>query len=121
MNVATGQIISRTTGPALCFGAIFGIACLFIISCSFASSQTAIKDKDRKKNFGKSLDKFKKKIGDTSGKDKKNDAPGDDVIRVETNMVVTDVLVVNPKGNALIGLKKEDFVITENGVPQEIE
>src|SRR5206468_11604795 len=67
------------------------------------------------------LEKFRKKKIENKGEDKKMDVPGDDVIHVETNMVVTDVLVLNPKGNALVGLKSSDFVVTDNGMPQELE
>jgi VWFA-related protein len=35
-------------------------------------------------------------------------------------LVVNDVLVVNQKGNLIAGLKKEDFIVTENGEPQDI-
>ena len=42
---------------------------------------------------------------------------GHETIKVETNLVVSDVLVLNDKGNALIGLKSSDFIITDNGVP----
>src|SRR5690348_13424927 len=90
---------------------------LTLLAQSKPLSQSPVKD--RRKNFGKSLDRFKQKPADRSIH--KVDSPDDDVIRVATNMVVTDVLVVNQKGKALLGLKKDDFVITENGVPQDME
>jgi len=36
-------------------------------------------------------------------------------------MVVNDVLVTNQKGDLIIGLRKDDFVVTEDGVPQKVE
>lgn len=45
----------------------------------------------------------------------------DDVIRVETNLVVNDVYVADRQGKVVTGLKKQDFVVTEDGKPQSIE
>lgn len=48
-------------------------------------------------------------------------AADDDVIKIETNLVVSDILVLDKKGRSVQGLKKEDFIITENGEAQNIE
>ena len=45
----------------------------------------------------------------------------DDVIRVSSNLVNFDVMVRDKKGKAVRDLKAEDFVVTENGVKQNIE
>ncbi len=45
----------------------------------------------------------------------------DEVLRVDTTMVVNGVQVLDRKGRFVKGLKKKDFIITENGEPQEIE
>jgi VWFA-related protein len=45
---------------------------------------------------------------------------GDEVVRVETSLVVCDVLVLDKQGKPVSGLKREDFVITEDGKPQEV-
>src|SRR2546422_1898398 len=43
------------------------------------------------------------------------------VIKTQVDMVVADVLVTRPKsGRAVSGLKKEDFVLFEEGVQQQI-
>lgn len=83
-------------------------------------AQRSKKDADKDK-FGKSLKKFenkalrvKNKIGTPSSSD-------DEIIAVRTDLVMTDTLVIDPKGGIVIGLKKEDFVVTEDGVRQEIE
>jgi VWFA-related protein len=44
----------------------------------------------------------------------------DDVIRINTNMVNSPVLVVGRNGKYVPSLNREDFVLLENGVPQEI-
>ncbi|MEO8379641.1 MAG: VWA domain-containing protein [Acidobacteriota bacterium] len=41
--------------------------------------------------------------------------------KIEVNAVLLDVIVTDPKGNQILGLTKDDFVVKENGVPQEIE
>jgi len=44
----------------------------------------------------------------------------DEVVRVETSLVACDVLVMDKSGRAVRGLSAKDFVVTEEGVPQEI-
>jgi VWFA-related protein len=46
--------------------------------------------------------------------------PEDDVVRVETNLVTTPVSVLDRDGRFIPGLRKKDFKIFENGVPQAI-
>ena len=41
--------------------------------------------------------------------------------RVEVNAVLIDAVVTDPQGNQILGLDKNDFVITENGVPQPVD
>jgi VWFA-related protein len=43
-----------------------------------------------------------------------------DVIRVDTSLVTSDLLVLDPKGNAITGLTAADFLVRENGAPQSI-
>jgi VWFA-related protein len=45
----------------------------------------------------------------------------DDVIRVNSNLVNVDVMVKDKKGKPITDLKAEDFVLSENGVRQNIE
>jgi VWFA-related protein len=93
-----------------------------VLLCFVASlpiySQPVLKEQNRIKDFGKSLKKYEKKDGKETDK---TDTKNDETIRVETNLVVNDVLVVNQKGNLIAGLKKEDFIVTENGEPQDVE
>jgi VWFA-related protein len=44
----------------------------------------------------------------------------DEVIKVTSNLVNLDVMVKDKKGKAITDLKAEDFVLSENGVPQTI-
>src|SRR6266568_5069405 len=48
-------------------------------------------------------------------------ADDDNVIKVTSNLVSLDVIVKDKKGKAITDLKREDFTVSENGVPQKIE
>src|SRR5258705_1899542 len=54
-------------------------------------------------------------------KDQKKSTDEDEVIRVTSNLVNLDVIVKDKKGKIITDLKKEDFIVTENGVPQNIQ
>jgi VWFA-related protein len=90
-------------------------------------SQSTAKEKPKLKNFGESLKRLNwdpqlnaavetklankaVKVGD-----------GEDVVKVETSLVVSDVLVLDQRGQAVTGLTANDFVITEEGKPQKVE
>jgi Ca-activated chloride channel homolog len=47
-------------------------------------------------------------------------SPDDELIKVETNLVTTPVSVLDRQGRFIPGLKKRDFKIFEDGVPQTI-
>jgi VWFA-related protein len=44
----------------------------------------------------------------------------DDVVKVETSLVVCDVLVLDKQGKTVPGLTQHDFLVTENDKPQQI-
>jgi VWFA-related protein len=105
------QVILHSAPP------IWRIVCVVLISAVFTFSQTLEQEKPKIRNFGKSLEKKKNKSEDREIIQKTDD---EDVIKVETNLVRTDVLVLDQNGRAVLGLKQEDFIITENDIPQEI-
>lgn len=41
--------------------------------------------------------------------------------KIDVNAVLLDVIVTDNRGNQILGLSKDDFVVKEDGVPQEIE
>jgi VWFA-related protein len=51
------------------------------------------------------------------GQDKSDE---DEVIKVDTNLVVLNVAVTDAKGNSVTGLKRADFKVFDNGVEQDI-
>jgi VWFA-related protein len=78
------------------------------------------------KAFGSSLDRLQwdpEKQVAVEIKDpnlKREDESNEDVVRIETRLVVSNVLVVDQKGRAVEGLKQDDFLVTEDGEPQQI-
>lgn len=54
-------------------------------------------------------------------KEPQKPAGEEEVIRVSSNLVNLDVMVKDKKGKAITDLKAEDFVLSENGVLQNIE
>jgi len=80
------------------------------------------------KTFGSSLEKYrnknqknKKQQPDSQENRKVEESNDGEVIRVKSDLVVNDVLVTDQNRNVITGLKKDDFIVTENSVPQTIE
>ena len=100
---------------------------LFFVPCSFGQTpsvsptpaQSAPPEMPRTRNFGSSLKRYGKK--DRKKTQTTNNERDDDVVRVSTDLVVNDVLVTNQKGNVILGLQKEDFVVTEDSAAQTIQ
>ena len=98
------------------------LAILLVFSCAFGQA----KERPKLKNFGSSLERLKwnaksktaietKRKGDRA---KNNDA--DEVMRVETSLVVSDVAVLDRQGRSVQGLTQKDFLIAEEGKPQSV-
>lgn len=102
--------------------------CLSAVSIIFLLSSavlTQVKDKPALKNFGSSLEKLKwdpeqKAAVEMKRKPARSTDASDDVVRVETSLVVSDVLVLDRQGRSVQGLTQKDFVITENGDTQSV-
>jgi VWFA-related protein len=96
-------------------------------SFAHARPQSPTQERRRPKDFGSSLkrlkwdDKKKEAVEADDARRKEKGAEVDDgVVRVETSLVVTSVLVLDPRGRAVSGLTREDFVVSEDGRPQEV-
>lgn len=96
-----------------------------LVLCPFtfqAFSQS--NEKPKLRNFGSSLERLKwnaerQATIETKRKDtqsKRSDS--EEVLRVETSLVVSDVLVLDQQGRPVQGLTAKDFVLTEDGKPQ---
>jgi VWFA-related protein len=92
--------------------------------CKSSFPQAPPREKPKLKDFGSSLKKLK---WDAQKNQAVNTAePGsrlgsdDDVIRIETSLVVSDVLVTDKQGRPQRNLKPSDFAISEDGIPQQL-
>ncbi|MBV9217220.1 MAG: VWA domain-containing protein [Acidobacteria bacterium] len=90
------------------------ITLLLILATTVHAESQSSPPTDRTKTFGSSLTRDPKQSTSTISEDT-------ETIRVETNLVVSNVLVLNDKGSAILGLTKNDFVVTEDGVSQSVE
>ena len=94
-----------------------------------SSVNTTAQEKKREK-FGSSLKRVKwdKKKEVAVDKDSRKDLAKDksaptsiaDAVRIETSLAVFDLLVTDRQGYAISGLTREDFIVTEDGVSQQV-
>jgi VWFA-related protein len=96
---------------------------LVLAACVTAFSQQ--KERPRLKDFGSSLrktkpDQKKRAVESTPRPATKSDGEDIEVLKVETSLVSSDVLVLDPKGNPVTGLTTKDFRISEDGQPQQV-
>jgi VWFA-related protein len=100
---------------------------LIFVVCLSAGSSLLHAQTNREREFGSSLkrlkwDPEKKAAIDETKQSQKKVAEVDegDVIKFDSTLVVCDLLVANKSGAAIPGLSKNDFVITDDGVSQEV-
>lgn len=112
------------------------ILCLWLIPLTIAggwlrttsSTFVTAQEPPRREKFGSSLERLKwdeKKqvaVETTQPKQKGTRATRqpEETIRIETTLAVFDVLVANKQGRYVNGLGKDDFVVAEDGKPQEV-
>jgi VWFA-related protein len=85
---------------------------------SSALGRSAVEEAPRLKNFGSSLKQNPKANADR--KQKRSNADEVDIVRIDTDLVLCDVLVLDKQGRTIEGLSKDDFVIKEDDKPQEV-
>src|SRR6185436_14320923 len=71
------------------------------------------------KRFGSTLALTTQEI-ENLRKERERHSEDEDVIRVDTDLVVCDVLVVDGQGRSIQNLGAEDFIVKEDNQPQEI-
>jgi len=83
---------------------------------------TLAQKKPKPRDFGSSLRKLKWDPERSQTTDTTNQTadPDDDVIRFNTALVATDLLVLDRRGQPVRGLVASDFLITEDGKPQQV-
>jgi VWFA-related protein len=89
-----------------------------------AVAQSKQREKPRLKDFGSSLRRLKWDPVNKEARETYRSTNGttsdDDVIRFETTLVACDLLVTDRQGRPVRGLKATDFIITEDGAPQQV-
>jgi VWFA-related protein len=93
------------------------------LASSFVSLAPRAQEKQKREEFGSSLkrlrwDEREQKAVETKRGDERSDS--DTVIRVETSLAVFEILAFDKKGRGVPGLSKSDFIVTEDGAPQEV-
>ncbi|HEX2270053.1 MAG TPA: VWA domain-containing protein [Pyrinomonadaceae bacterium] len=78
------------------------------------------REKPKLKDFGSSLKKLRWDPQKNSTTDTSTTSDDEDVIKIETSLVVSELLVLDKQGRPVEGLKQSDFLITEEGVPQQV-
>lgn len=106
-------------------GSVLGVSLsIALLTGALAQSSAPQKEKPRLKDFGSSLKRLRwdpktNSTVETKVKQRKT-ADDEDVVRVETTLVVTDVLVVDKEWRPVQGLTRDDFIITEDGQQQAV-
>lgn len=94
--------------------------------CSFSCFAQSTPQRPKLKDFGSSLDNLKrerpKKQADSKRDQKKTGDEFDegDVIRTDTNLVTSEISVLDDRGNLVQNLNPEDLVVSEDGEPQKV-
>ena len=92
---------------------------ILLLLPGLAFAQT--REKPELKDFGSSLKKLKwDPRKNTTTETSTSSSQDDDVITIETSLVVSELLVLDKQGRPVQGLKQSDFVITEEGTPQQV-
>lgn len=94
------------------------LICVFLLLPGLAFAQS--REKPRLKDFGSSLKKLKWDPQKNSTTDTSTSSDDEDVIKIETSLVVSELLVLDKQGRPVEGLKQSDFLITEEGAPQQV-
>ena len=106
-------------------GLIYIVATLvFGLFSSHALSQS--NKKPKLKDFGSSLKRLKwdperqAAVETRSNRDSPKASPDDDVVKVQTSLVVNDIVVLDARGQPVQNLTERDFVVTEDGMAQKV-
>ncbi len=108
------------------FLVVLAIALSSAFSSPLAVAQSPPPEKPKLRDFGWSVRKLKwdpelnATVETNSAEGRARRSEEDDVVRIETSLVVSDVAVLDQQGHAVQGLTPADFVVTEDGKPQQV-
>ena len=86
-------------------------------------AQSPSQEKPKLKDFGSSLRKLKwdpEKNQAVINEQGSHDGTDDDIVRIETSLVTSDVLVTDRQGRPIHNLSATDFEVSEDDVPQQV-
>jgi len=94
-------------------------------SSSSVWAQSETKERPTLKHFGSSLkrvkwDPVRQAAVEIKSPQKRPEAETDDLVRVITDLVVCEVMVLDRQGRPVTGLTKDDFAVSEDGQSQEV-
>ena len=101
-----------------------GFLVVSLLTVSFA--QTPPLKRKKIKDFGSSLKRLKwnpqtnTAVEAAPAPEEVEEVGEGDVIRIDTSLVTSELLVVDSRGNSISGLTADDFMITENGESQKV-
>lgn len=104
MKFATGRLVF----------AISAITILFLLSAGLRAPSIALTGQQRP-------DKPKLQKSQSKEKDEEQQQKDDTPITIGTNLVLLDVTVLDPSNKPVMDLKQDEFVVTEDKLPQKIE
>jgi VWFA-related protein len=95
-----------------------------LFSSARAQSMAQEEERPRLKDFGSSLKRLRwdqrQNAAVETERRQSGNSDTEDVVRVETTLVLCDVLVLDRQGRAVKGLTQSDFLVSEDGKPQTI-
>ncbi|KXK06001.1 MAG: von Willebrand factor type A domain-containing protein [Acidobacteria bacterium OLB17] len=89
-----------------------------IILCIFAASLAAAQSR-HKKPYSESVSRYDVAVPKDDGP-RSEATPNDDVVRIETDLIMIPVKVATKNGRAVPDIRREEFRVFENGEEQEI-
>src|SRR5262245_5725207 len=126
-QVFFGVLPTRLGGRTVLQYTIFRCVALMILHVALISAfifnSNYAQEKQKREEFGSSLNRWwggEKKQKKTETKKGANRTDPEVVISLETSLAVFDILALDKEGRTVSGLRKEDFVVTEDAAPQEV-
>ena len=105
---------------------LIGCSGLLLLAFAHTPAQSLSDERPKLKKFGSSLDRLrwdpeKQAAIETKGPKAAPTVSGNlEVIRVQTDLVLVDTLVLDRQGRVITGLTQDDFIVTEDGGRQTI-